>query len=533
MKRASRRDRTPREPLASPPASRPLPRPLIMTTAFIAGMAVMVLELMGSRVIGPFYGVSLYVWASLIATALVALAVGYWAGGRLADRRESGEAMFGAVLLAAAFVCVIPLLRVPALRATASLGVRAGSLVSAVLLFFPPICCLGIVAPYAVKLHARSLATVGGSAGLLSALSTAGSVVGTLLTGFVLIPALPMDAIILGLGGVLAATSLAFWIGRPRAKGLAASAVVLLVVAVVLHARGPAPARLRASGVTVLRARETPYGQLKIMDAGGIRYLLLNGSFQGEARLDTGRPAAPYIHLLAAACREYAPAARRVLCVGLGAGTLPALVQAPGVVVDAVDIDPAVIDAAKTFFGYRPSGTVVAEDGRRYCAVTENRYDAILLDAFASEAIPEHLLSREAFRDYRRLLDRGGILGINVVGFSAGGLRRVPDAVLRTAAAIFPHTEVWFIPQQQGGQFGSLIIIASVSPLPPKELGASARATAGDEAWTRMVSRLDWTSSDGAVVTDRYNPLAAWNAPVDLAIRRQVLTYLPWAVLVG
>ncbi|MBN1425511.1 fused MFS/spermidine synthase [Candidatus Fermentibacteria bacterium] len=513
----------------------PVPRPLIMITAFVSGMAVMVLELMGSRVIGPFYGVSLYVWASLIATALVALSLGYWLGGRLADRKASGAYLYGGILLAAAFICLVPVLRRPVLQLTAPMGVRLGSLASSILLFLPPIACLGIVAPYTVKLHSQSLESLGGSAGSLYAISTVGSVVGTLLTGFFLIPSLPMDAIILGLGVALALMSLTFWILRHRGRGIAASLVVIAMAMGILAGGGSSFAQLQRMGIRILLAKETPYGQLKVMDSGGVRYMLVNGSFQGEANLDTGRSTAPYIHLLAAACREYAPDATRALCIGLGAGSLPNLIQRPGMAVDAVEIDRTVVDAATRFFGYIPAqGTTFVEDGRRYVATADTEYDAILLDAFASEAIPEHLLTAEAFAEYARLLGPRGILGINLVGFTEGPHRRVPLAVVRTMGSVFAHVQIWFIPQESSRAFGSIIIIASASPLPGIDLAESTRQTLRNQASTASVGRFDWEGApEGILLTDQHNPVAAWNAPVDLAIRQQVLQYMPWPVLMG
>ncbi|MCU0612878.1 MAG: fused MFS/spermidine synthase, partial [Candidatus Eisenbacteria bacterium] len=514
---SSRRRNRPESP-ESVPAPKPVtlvPRPLILVTAFISGMAVMVLELIGSRVIGPFYGVSLYVWASLIATALVALSLGYWLGGRLADRKATGDSLYVGVLIAAALTCALPLLRRPVLHLAAPLGVRMGSLTSAILLFLPPIACLGIVAPYAVKLHARSLASVGASAGVLSAVSTLGSVLGTLMTGFVLIPAFPMDHIIIGLGVMLACLSLAYWIIRPRGAAVAASLAVLAAAMTVAGTGGDDNARLARTGVRVLHARETPYGRLKVMDSGGIRYLLVNGSFQGEVDLATGRSSAPYIHLLAAVCGQYAPAARSVLCVGLGAGTLPALVQQGGTSVDAVEIDHAVVDAAKRYFGFvQAEGRTFTEDGRRFLATDGLSYDAILLDAFASEAIPEHLLTVEAFHDCARRVSDQGLVAINLVGFVDGPHSRVPRAVFRTMAAVFPHAAAWFIPQDASASpFGSIILVGSKLPLPETSLAPVMRATAGDMEWIDTVIDLEWEGSGpGTILTDQHNPIAAWNA---------------------
>ncbi len=496
---------------------------LLMVTAFVAGMAVMVLELLGSRVIGPVYGVSLYVWASLIATALLALSLGYWIGGRVADRWPKPAVLFGTLSASGALTCLIPLFRGPVLRLGAPLGVRGGSLLSAILLFLPPIACLGAISPLAVRLHARSLSSVGGSAGKLAAASSVGSVCGTLLAGFVLIPSLPLDTLVALLGVFLAVHSLVVWLAASSGRGVLASIIVILGGVFSATLRPPA----LVHGMRVVHREETLYGQLRVVDAGGIRYLMVNGSFQGEIDLKTGLPTARYIHVMAAACRAYADPSLPVLVLGLGPGTLPTLLTRAGFTVEGVDIDRAVVRAATRFFGYRPTpGTVHVEDARRFCATARGPYGAILLDVFSSEALPEHLLTREALLTYRRLLPHG-FVAMNLVGFVEGDLRKVPDAVIRTLRSVFAHTAVWFVPHQEGHEpTGNLVILASDAPLEERDLAALARETQGDKATGGGAILLPWEVSFGPVVTDRFNPLASWNAPVDLAIRTLLFRYL-------
>ncbi len=171
-------------------------------TVTITGAAVMILELLGTRIIGPFYGVSLYVWSSLIAVTLIALALGYFLGGMLADRYPAVR-LTHVILVSAITTVIIPFLSGPVLRATDSFGLRAGAFASALLLFTLPLTALAMVGPYVIKRATRDLSGVGTVAGSVYAISTVGSVAGTLLLGFFLLPMFGTRAIIFSLSLLL------------------------------------------------------------------------------------------------------------------------------------------------------------------------------------------------------------------------------------------------------------------------------------------------------------------------------------------
>ena len=187
-------------------------RYLVFTT-FVAGAIIMVLELIGSRVIGPPFGVSLFVWTSLISVALVVLALGYWIGVKLADRVSTPAALFNIILIAGVFTFTIPLTKGFIMEHALSLGLRGGSLVSSAALFGPPLFFLGMVAPYTVKLYMKDgLERVGKTVGALYAISTCGSFLGTIFTGFLLIPNLGVNNIIYLSSATLLAITALYWV---------------------------------------------------------------------------------------------------------------------------------------------------------------------------------------------------------------------------------------------------------------------------------------------------------------------------------
>jgi spermidine synthase len=213
------------------------------------------------------------------------------------------------------------------------------------------------------------------------------------------------------------------------------------------------------------------------------------------------------------------------------------MLQEMGLTVDVVEIDATVIEVAEDYFSYDAGdGWVVEADGRYYLEQTRQSYDLVFLDAFASEAVPAHLLSLEVFEACSRVLGSEGLLGVNLIGFHTGPNTRSAMAVLRTLQRVFPHTLVWWIPQPGGeGDFGNLIMLASHAELPARRLPANEEVFRGlPEETAAGIRLLGWDDpGEGPVITDQYNPLPSWNSPADLRIRREVLRYVPPALLLG
>lgn len=183
-------------------------RAYLYTAVSVGGASVLAVEILGTRIVGPYFGVSIFLWSALIAIACAALAVGYWLGGRWADRGPR-PGRFAALFIAAGlWVALVPLLRGPAVGAAAGLGHRAALVAVSIALFFPPLAVLGMVSPYALRLRAASLGEVGRSAGDLYAISTLASVAAALLTGYVLVPGFGVKGITLSIGILLAATGI-------------------------------------------------------------------------------------------------------------------------------------------------------------------------------------------------------------------------------------------------------------------------------------------------------------------------------------
>jgi len=478
----------------------------LLASLFVTGAASLALEIVGARLISPFYGSSIYAWSALITTTLAALAVGYAWGGRLADRTPH-LTLFARLLSAAGLtVAAIPYLREPILRASAPLGVRLGALAASAVLVGPALALLGTLGPAATRLTATGAADAGRRSGDAWAVSTAGSVLGAALTGFVLVPHWPLSRILLGVAAALLA--LGAWGSRlstrrpPLAELAACAACVFLAV--------------RASDATargVLERVESVYGRLEVAGGSQKRYLLVNGTVQSSMDLGTGLSDSDYDRSLEwlLALR---PGGRRALELGLGAGLLPTALERDGLTVDVFELDPAVVDAARRWFGYAPRGRVTIGDAR---ALLETEgggpWDYMILDAFGAESPPAHLFTEEAFARMRSSLAPGGVLAINLVTEIDGPGGDAWRAVLKTLARSFPNARAFVASPPMDG-LANVLLFASEGPL---DAPAAAAPPGARDATAGMLAReLKPTSAEldaAPALTDDHAPLDALLAP--------------------
>jgi spermidine synthase len=459
---------------------------------FIAGACVMVLQVLGTRIIGPHYGVGLYVWTSLIAVTLVALALGYWLGGKLADKHPSLLWFSGVLLFAAATVGFIPLLRGSIIDYGWSLGLRGGALLSAAVLFFPPLFLLGMISPYAIRLEAPGIEAAGRSAGRLYAISTAGSVFGAVLAGFYLVPSFRVPTLLAVTAGSLALAAV-----LAASPGLRKS---IVLPAVVLAASGFFLAQPRPMPDGLIVARSFENSDLRVVDYKDQRFLMVDQAPQSALGANK-RPLDRYAYFLASRVLLARPEAKNALIVGLGGGSLVPLLGEKGIELEAVELSPEVIELARGYFEMNlPADKVHEEDGRVFLARHPGRYDVVILDAFSGDRMAMTLVSREGLQTAKASLGPGGLLVLNTWGIDTekGKPNRVGAAIRATLQDVFPH--VLAVPAA-----GNLLFFASDQPIAPQRDKVVLEAFDGPQefAW-HEVPPTEWP--EGIVLTDDWNP---------------------------
>src|SRR5262245_56274104 len=238
-------------------------RPILLATVFLTGAGVLVLEIAGSRVVAPLYGSGLYSWSALISVTLAALSLGYWVGGRAADRRPDPVLFHGGILVAGLLVAAIPWAARGVLRLTEPLDPRFGVLLAAALLFFPALAVLGGVTPFAIRLSRPAEGGVGSASGIVFAVSTVGSLLAALATGFVLIPNLGVRSILGLTGVVLVLTAAAGFLASRRGKRAAGA---MLFAAAALAAWRGVSAAGSTRALRVLARIPSFFGYLRVVE---------------------------------------------------------------------------------------------------------------------------------------------------------------------------------------------------------------------------------------------------------------------------
>ena len=470
-----------------------LERASLFLAVFVSGAVLLGVEIASSRVLAPSFGSSLYVWGALIGVVLTGLAVGYWVGGILADRLPSIGLLLGVMGLGALLVLAIPYEDDAVLRWVIRWdpGARLNPLVAATMLFGPVSVVLAAVTPIAVRIATHSMHTLGRTAGRLFAVSTFGSIVGTFATAFVLIPEFGTNqllaqgaAVLLGGTAVVAAARTLPIVGVAALAAAAGAAALSGSLAPeqggtlsAAAAENYSPVyRLRegrvvgstdyaVEGFKVRFREDSAYHSIAVVEDTEARYLRFDSSFQSAMELD--RPFVTpfaYVDYLSLAL-AYRPSARNVLFIGLGGGSAPKRFwrDFPDVDVQAVEIDPAVVDVAYRWFSLprSPRLKVAVEDGRRYLQKEDRRWDAIVIDAYYADSLPFHLATQEFLRLARDRLNDGGIVVANVIGALQGPDSKLFRSFYRTYRSVFPSVAVHPVDLQRDAQSVRNIILAA------------------------------------------------------------------------
>jgi spermidine synthase len=466
----------------------------------------MATEMCASRLLAPYYGSSTVVWANIIGLVLGALSLGYWLGGRLADRHPSPVLLGRLVLAGAALVALIPFVAQPLLELsvrgidTVSVGAVVGSFAASLALFAPPVVLLGMVTPFAIRLGVSDIAGAGAFAGRVFALSTLGSLIGTFVPALVTIPLIGTQRTLIGAAAIIAAAAVPV---LGRRWGLVALAIAALLLV---------PPGLVKATPGLLHEEESAYQYIQVVRRGEERRLYLN---EGHAihsvwRADTVLTGGEWDMFLCAPPLLGRPA-RAVAILGNAGGTTGRAfgVYYPEARIDGVEIDGAVSDAGRAWFGLgdNPRLTVHTADARPFLLASDARYDLILIDAYRQPYVPFYLATREFFALAREHLADDGVIALNVS--TVPGDTRLADAVAGTLAHEFPQVVTWqalrfnrfvvgLAKPQSAGSLQARLLDAPVDLLPATRLFAADLDPARPSArpWTDDRAPVEW-------ITDR------------------------------
>ncbi len=501
-------------------------RKFLYLTALICGAAVLVVEILGAKMLAPYFGSSHFVWTSQIAVTLISLSLGYYLGGRLADRSADLGRLYWCIFAAAAYLCLtVPLTR-PVAEACLEMNLALGSLVASTFLFLIPLGLLAMVAPFLVRVMTSSLSVVGRQVGRLSAISTIGSVAGTILIGYVLIPFFPNSTTMMGTSAVLAVLSAIYLLAWGRKAHPRTAGTLLLLAAVTIFFVMLFPASPRLGSMVEIARVNSNFGELQVMKVRGRPHYRLLNDFLSQNAYDTERKQSvhTFTYVLEELPRGYTREMRSALCIGMGVGIVPMKLSAAGVETDVVEINPAVVPLAKRYFDFDEGRVrLVIDDGRHFLNQVNRKYDTIILDAFVGDSSPSHLMTREAFSAMRNALSPGGTLVINSFGDLRPGEDFYTASLHKTLSSVFRHVRI-----HAAHDDGNVFFVASdrdeLTMLREPNLNyvhPDVRTTV-TLAMRRIVS-VDHAA--GIVLTDDYNPVEFYDARNRERIRRELVAW--------
>ncbi|MBA2769902.1 MAG: fused MFS/spermidine synthase [Sporichthyaceae bacterium] len=450
-----------------------MPSALATALVLLTSAAVLVLEVLVTRLVAPYVGLTLETYTAAIGVALAGIAGGAAIGGRLADtvdpRRWLGPVTaLGGVLLLTARPTVFAL-------GPSLFGSSMGTVLLVGAAVGPAVLALSAVTPGVIKLRLRSLEHTGTTVGRLSATGTLGALAGTFLTGFVLLAALPTSRILLLIGlllvlaGVLLAVTLPRQGKRPDTPGLVAGVVVAALSATwLLTSDGPCQRETRYYCAQVVHDREREGGRTLVLDGLRHSYVDLDDPVYLEFS---------YTQRIGDVLATLPEGPLDALHLGLGGATLPRhlAVVRPGSRSTILEVDPGVLALDRERLGLvtGPDLTVVIGDARTSVAEQPPKaYDVVVGDAFGGLAVPWHLTTSEMIAQVRRVLRPGGVYVLNVIDHPPAHFVRAETATLRAAFedVLLLGTDA----QAAGEEGGNYVLVASDALLPRVELSALA-----------------------------------------------------------
>ncbi|VAW35719.1 hypothetical protein MNBD_CHLOROFLEXI01-400 [hydrothermal vent metagenome] len=434
-------------------------------TVFVAGMSTLAIEFTTSRMLQTVYGTSNIVWANVIGLVLLFLTLGYFLGGRLADKRPYPHTFY-ALVAWAGFSSVFFLLLTSVLLKTAAsalatinVGAIVGSLIGVIFALAVPVTLLGCMSPFAIRLAVQNVEEAGRVSGRIYAISTWGSILGTYLPVLWVIPLAGSRLTALIFGTLLMLVGLGgLW--QTQARGRVASLLlplILLPIALTWTSGG-----IKAYDGQIFET-ESAYNYIQVVRQGECNYLLLNeGQAYHSFYCDGG--AVPRVSvwsiMLAAPYFNEQPSLNRMAVIGLAAGTIPKQVTRVfgPIPIDGIELDGAIIQAGIDYFALdEPNINLIVGDGRYELNQLKYQYDLISIDAYKVPYIPWHLTTQDYFEEVKAHLTENGVVAMNVG--RAPGDRRLIDAMTATLLTVFPTVHAIDVP-------GSLntILVATVQP---------------------------------------------------------------------
>ena len=404
--------------------------------AFIEGACVMAIELDGAKMIAPFYGTSLYVWAAVLAVTLGGLTTGYFLGGWASYRFSGHKLLFSVLLLGTLLIALMPVIALHIMPATSELGLRMGALISEICFMFLPLICMGMVSPTLIQMSNTDLKGTGKTAGTIYAVSTIGGIIMTLLMGFYLLPEWGIRKSIILITILLGSMPVLLFIVSHKYKLWLGSGLLILIILFIVGAIAFQDPELP---IKFLYRSEGILGQVSVLDNPQpetnrlFRLLFINQIPQTQVNVKL-MPASGWLypHRLATLA-SIKPRHSKALLIGMGGGSIAMELKKMGFDLDIVEIDKRMPEVAEKYFAFTPDSiNIIIDDGRHFIRTAKKKYDLVITDVLNGESQPFHLFTMEAFTELKKITAPDALILINFQGYIRGEHGRAARSIYKT-----------------------------------------------------------------------------------------------------
>ena len=475
-------------------------------TVFICGAIGMILELVAARVLSPYVGSSNLIWTTIIGVMLISMSVGYWLGGKKADKDPSRNGLSNLILLGALTASLIPLLETVLVSNFAKItnNLVLIALITSAVIFGIPSFVLATVSPFAVKLRDKEYENLGEISGSTSSLSTIGSIFGTFLAGFFLIPTFGVRTIVLGITIVLLVLAILLHEDKNRKYFIFVAIIAISIFAfqilgkVVFEKQNP----------DIIEDVDSQYSRIwiKQVAANDTTYKTMQVENGLESYVDekTGDMGARYLYYYDLA-DYYLKDFKSTLMIGGAAYTYPThyLDKYEDKTIDVAEIDEKMTELAEKHFNLDINNerlNIYHQDGRSFLNTTKNKYDVILVDAFKGENAPVELTTYEAMKNARNILNDNGMVITNVISSLEGEEADFIEYEYSTYKKVFDDVKVFKVRNYEDNERQNIILI-----------GFKGNTNIDDSKYEEYKDLLDmevkdFTSNKG-ISTDNYAPI--------------------------
>ena len=478
-------------------------------TVFLSGALTMMLELIAAIILSPYVGSSNLIWTTIIGIMLICMSLGYWFGGKIADKNKENDIriLSNFLLISAVTTSLIPILEVEFIDSLSSISSNLVlvAIICSTVTFGAPSFILATVSPIAVKIKNNSLDSIGATSGKISSLSTIGSIFGTFFAGFVLIPNLGVRNIILGCSILLWALSVFLFHEKNKKNWILIVVVLVIIIGLNLLGRFI----FNTKNPDIIRDVDSEYSRIWVKEIQGnevsYKTLQVDTGLESYMNQDTGEMGAQYLYFYDL-FEYYDKSAENTLMIGGAAYTYPMhyLRKYEDKTIDVVEIDDTMTRIAEEEFGLdknNPNLGLITQDGRSYLNYTEKKYDAIFIDAFKGLNAPFELTTYEALKEAYDILNDNGTVITNIISSVDGNDSDFIKYEYSTYKAVFDDVKVYQVDTDYAYTDNQNLIIVGIKG------DLDVNSDKEEEYGYLLDNEIKDFTSDKPIVTDDYAPI--------------------------